>query len=396
MAGNLTSRRVEAAPPGRHSDGRGLLLVVKPGGGRSWVFRYQRDGKRAEIGLGAWPEVSLAQARKLAFEAQQAVAQGRDISAERQRDRATPTVREALQAWTGKRAGQWRGGLEGKTARQVLPPFEQHAPALLRRKVKDLSEPEIARAMAPIVRSRSEVARKMLDRLRLALRLARAQGFCGPLDWETVREMLPDGRPAVRHHAAMPLAEVPAFCSELAERDTMAARCLLFAILTAARSGEARGACWQEMDLQARVWRVPASRMKAGRAHEVPLSAAALRLLERAKADAEALWPGTEWCFPSAQTGRPLTDPGVAKLARPAGATVHGFRSCFRDWCAEVGIDRETAEMALAHAAEGGRTEAAYRRTTALERRRTVMEAWAGFVTGEAGATVLPFRREVA
>jgi integrase len=136
--------------------------------------------------------------------------------------------------------------------------------------------------------------------------------------------------------------------------------------------------------------------MKAGRAHEVPLSGAALRLLERAKADAEALWPGTGWCFPSPQTGRPLTDPAVATLARSAGATVHGFRSCFRSWCAEVGIDRELAEMALAHAAEGGRTELAYRRTTALERRRAVMEGWAGFLTGGAGATVLPFRREIA
>jgi integrase len=388
MAGRLTARKVEAAAAGRHSDGRGLILVVKPGGGRSWLFRYQRDGKRAEIGLGAWPGVSLAQARQLAFEMQRAVAQGRDLAAERQRERAAPTVREALEAWIGKRAGQWRGGREGKTARQVLPPFEQHAPALLRRKVKDLSEPAIARTMAPLVRSRPELARKMLDRLRLALRLARAQGFCGPLDWETVKEMLPDGRPSVRHHAAMALGDVPAFCSELAERDTMAARCLFFAILTAARSGEARGACWQEIDWEARVWRVPASRMKAGRAHEVPLSAAALKLLERAKADAEALWPGTGWCFPSPQTGRPLTDPGIATLARSAGATVHGFRSCFRSWCAEAGIDREVAEMALAHAAEGGRTEAAYRRTSALERRRAVMDAWGRYCTGEGAGVV--------
>ncbi|MFQ3665578.1 MAG: integrase arm-type DNA-binding domain-containing protein [Sphingomonadaceae bacterium] len=388
MAGRLTARQVERLGPGRHSDGNGLILTVKLGGARSWTFRFQRHGRRAEVGLGSFPEVSLAKARKLALECAQAVVEGRDLAAERQREREAPTVREALTAWMEKRAGKWRGGLDGKTARQVLPPFERHLPGLLRRKVKDVGEAEIARLFAPLVRERPELARKMLERLRLALRLARAQGYGGRIDWETVREMLPDGRPAVRHHPALPLAEVPAFVADLQARDSMAARVLLFAILTAARSGEARKATWEEIDWRARSWRIPPERMKAGRAHDVPLSDTALAVLQAAKAEAEALWPGEPWCFPSRQTGRPMTDVALSKLCRARGCTAHGFRSAFRDWCAEAGIDREAAEMALAHAAQGGRTEAAYRRTGAVERRRGVMERWAAFCTGKQGQVV--------
>lgn len=188
------------------------------------------------------------------------------------------------------------------------------------------------------------------------------------------------------HRAALPLAEVPRFSADLIAKDTPAARALLFLILTAVRSGEARGAAWSEIDRDAALWTIPAARTKAGRLFEVPLAPAALELLAGAQRAREVLHSSSPFCFPGPTTGRPLTDVALAKLLRQAGhatATVHGFRSCFRTWAAEVAhAPREVAEACLAHAAQGGAVEAAYLRTTMLARRRELMNQWADFVKG--------------
>lgn len=225
---------------------------------------------------------------------------------------------------------------------------------------------------------------KLRDRLRLAHELAKTEGWCARLDWEEINAALPQGRPQVRHHPALPLAEVPRFYAELAGRESMAALCLRFVILTAARSGEARGATWAEIDREARVWRIPAERMKARTPHEVPLSDEAMAVLEQACAVGEARHSGSPWVFPSPVRGRSMTDVALSKLFRPYGCTAHGFRSAFRDWAAGSGVDREIAEACLSHGPQGGAVEAAYRRTSMIARKRAALDGWAGFVTAAA------------
>lgn len=383
--GKLTARRVETAPPGRHRDGLGLMLWVRPSGARSWVLRVQRDGRRRDIGLGSWPVVTLAMAREKALALRRLILEGRDPVAERRQARETPTLARALEAWIAKEAPTWRGGRMGHTARTTPRLFARHLPALMERRVSEIDERLVLAALAPLWHERHETAKKLFERLRGTMRLAKAQGWTDrAIDWEEVREALPSGRPEIQHHTAMALADLPAFVAGLRGRPTAAARALLFAILTAARSGEARGARWEEIDLDAALWTIPAGRMKAKRPHEVPLSPAALALLHEARHDARQLRQGTALCFPSPATGKPLSDVALAKLLRVSGhATVHGFRSCFRTWAAERGAPREVAEACLAHAPEGGAVERAYLRTSMLERRRALMNDWAAFCMGK-------------
>lgn len=387
LRGRLTARRVETAPPSRHVDALGLMLWVRPSGACSWVLRVQHDGRRLDIGLGSWPVVTLAMARKKTLALRRLIKEGRDPIAERKHAREVPTLARALEAWIAKEAPTWRGGADGHTAVMTPRLFERNLPTLMQRRVCEIDEQQILAALGPVWHDKHETARKLFERLRGTMRLAKANGWTDrAIDWEEVREALPSGRPATRDHAAMALADVPAFVAGLRGRPSAAARALLFAILTAARSGEARGARWEEMDLENAVWTVPAARMKARRPHEVPLSPAALALLHEARHDAQQLRPGTPLCFPSPATGRPLSDVAPAKLLRAcghAGATVHGFRSCFRTWAAERGAPRKVAEACLAHAPEGGAVERAYLRTSMLERRRALMAEWASFCMGD-------------
>lgn len=326
-------------------------------------------------------------ARKKTLALRRLIKEGRDPIAERKHAREVPTLARALEAWIAKEAPTWRGGADGHTAVMTPRLFERNLPTLMQRRVCEIDEQQILAALGPVWHDKHETARKLFERLRGTMRLAKANGWTDrAIDWEEVREALPSGRPATRDHAAMALADVPAFVAGLRGRPSAAARALLFAILTAARSGEARGARWEEMDLENAVWTVPAARMKARRPHEVPLSPAALALLHEARHDAQQLRPGTPLCFPSPATGRPLSDVAPAKLLRAcghAGATVHGFRSCFRTWAAERGAPRKVAEACLAHAPEGGAVERAYLRTSMLERRRALMAEWASFCMGD-------------
>ncbi|MFQ3664957.1 MAG: integrase arm-type DNA-binding domain-containing protein [Sphingomonadaceae bacterium] len=380
----LSARKVQYAPPGRHIDGAGLMLVVQPAGSRSWVLRIQHRGRRRDIGLGSYPVVTLARARELALETRRAVRDGRDPVAERRQWATVPLLSQALDAWIAKEAPGWRGGAEGHTARNTPRLFERHLGGLMRRRVSDIDEAAITTALMGVWHERRETAKKLFDRLRGVMNLAKAKGHCGKLDWEAIRAALPSGKVATVRHPAMKLADVPGFAAWLLAKDTGAARALLFILLTAARSGEVRGARWEEVSFEDGVWTVPAERAKTKRPHPVPLAPAATALLHRAAADRDLLRRGSPWCFPGPTTGRPLTDVAVSKLLREAGhaqATVHGFRSCFRDWAADIAeAPREIAEACLAHAPQGGAVEAAYRRTTMLERRRSLMASWADFV----------------
>jgi len=375
---------VETAKPGRHMDGDGLMLVVQSTGGRSWIVRVQHEKRRRDIGLGGFPIIGLARARELALETRRAIREGRDPIAERQQHLAVPTLAEALHVWIAKEAPDWRGGLEGHTARVTPRLFDLHLAGLMSRRVSEINEKAVTLALMGVWHQRRETAKKLFDRLRGTMHLAKANGHCPKMDWDEVRAALPSGKIKAVHHPALKLDLLPEFARWLVGKDTAAARALLFIILTATRSGEARGAQWSEMRLKEQLWTISGDRTKTKVKYEIPLSEAAMGLLDRALTERDLLRPGNPTCFPGPTTGRPLSDVAVSKLLREAGhsdSTVHGFRSCFRVWAADVAyVQREIAEACLAHAPEGGPVEAAYRRTTMLTQRRVVMESWAAFV----------------
>jgi integrase len=247
-------------------------------------------------------------------------------------------------------------------------------------------------ALLPIWLDKPETARRVLQRITDVLTWAVAKQYRHDMPLLSAKALrMPKQAKGHAHHAAMPYAEVPAFLSLLREREGMSRLALEFAILTAARSGEVRGATWDEIDLEAALWTVPGSRMKAGRAHVVPLSPAALDCLRRAQALRTAPKPGKpDLLFPSPMTGGAMSDMALTKLLRDlgVGVTAHGFRSSFRDWASEeTAFPGEVAEMALAHSI-ADKTEAAYRRGDLLAKRRGLMDAWGRFVTGESGAVV--------
>jgi integrase len=223
----------------------------------------------------------------------------------------------------------------------------------MRRRVSEIDEAAITTALMAVWHDRRETAKKLYARLRGAMNLAKAKGHCGRLDWGAIRAALPSGEAQTVHHPAMKLADVPGFAAWLVAGDKDAARAPLFIMLTAARSGEVRGARWAEVSFEDGVWTVPAECAKTKRPHPIPLAAPASTLLHRAAADRELLGRGNPFCFPGPTTGRPLSDVALSKLLR---------------------------EACLAHAPQGGAVEAAYRRTTMLERRRVLMASWADFV----------------
>jgi integrase len=285
-----------------------------------------------------------------------------------------------------------------KHAKQWETTLESDASALARVPVNQIETDDVLRVLKPIWLAKPETAGRVRGRIERVLDAAAAKGFRSgenPARWKGhLDQLLPQRKKLSRgHHSALPYADVPGFMDRLAKREGMAAKALGFLILTAARSGEVRGARWEEMDLEAAVWTVPADRMKAGREHRVPLSARAVEMLREVepisgKSPSALVFPG--------QKGRPLSDMSLAAVLRrmDCGHTVHGFRSSFRDWAGEVStFPREIAEAALAHVV-GDATERAYRRGDALDKRRKLMDAWAGYaLTAEApSASVVPLR----
>ncbi len=388
------------AQPGRHSDGDGLYINVTRSGARSWLFMWKKDGKRREMGLGSAGSVSLARARELASECRAQVAAGldpieaRDAAAEIKPEK--PTFGAIADALIAAKESEWRNEKHRAQWRVSLMEF---AAPLRSRPIDEIDTAEVLAVLTPLWQTRPETASRLRGRIEAVLDAAKAQGHRSgdnPAAWRGhLSHLLPKrGKLTRGHHAAMAYRDVPAFIAQLRECNVIAAMALEFCILTATRSGEIYGARWSEIDVEAKVWTLPAARMKAAREHRVPLSARALAILEKL-GDAKT----SDYVFPSPRGRKPLSHVSMAKVMHRLqidGVTVHGFRSAFRDWCGEAtSFPRELAEAALAHVA-GDATERAYRRGDALEKRRGLMEAWASFCEPRAGSKVVPMTRPKA
>ena len=379
------------AKSGRYRAGETLFLNVAPGGSKSWVQRLTIDGRRRDIGLGGYPLVSLAEAREAAFENRKLARAGGDPLAEKRR-RRTPTFREAANAVHEANRPRWRNNHHIASWMQTL---ERHAfPILGDMAVDRIGREDVLGVLAPIWGEKQETARRVRQRIRTVLRWSQAHGHVEHnAAGEAIDGALP-AMPAVRQHLrALPYADVPeALRLVEASNASLAVRlCFRFAVLTAARSGEARGAVWGEIDTGAREWRIPGSRMKGGREHRQPLSDAAMAVLEQAR----EIRDGSGLVFPSpARPGRPLSDMAMTKLLRDVGladrTTTHGLRSSFRDWASEcTDAPHAVMELCLAHAV-GDSTERAYARSDLLEKRRALMQSWANYVTGGDADVVRP------
>lgn len=377
----LTPAAVKKLGPGMYADGGGLYLVVDDSGARRWALRTTVHGKRREIGLGPISLTPLSEAREKARQLRRVAREGGDPVAERDRERrrsltfeeAARTVHTEQIVPTAK---------NGKHVRQWLATLEKYAfPTIGAKPIHAVDQADVLSILAPIWTETPETAKRVRQRLRTVLDWARTAGHReGVNPVEGVERGLPKQRARVLHHEALPWQQLPALMPRLVTASGMGALALRFAILTAARSGEVRGATWAEIDTEAGVWTIAAERMKTGRAHRVPLTPAALAILEDAKAQAtrsEAL------AFPSTKPGAPLSDMTLSAVLKrlEVGVTVHGFRSTFRDWAEEAtAYPHEVKEAALAHVV-GNKAEAAYRRTDLFEKRRAMMAEWAHFAT---------------
>ncbi len=394
----LSARAVATlAKPGRHADGGGLYLSVGPGEARRWVFLYRWRGRLKEMGLGGLSSVPLAKARVRAAEARQLVADGVDPLTAKRAQEAVPTFGEMADAVVRDLGPQWRNE---KHRAQWSATLTTDAAALRPIRVDRVETTDVLATLKPIWTDKPETASRLRGRIERVLDAAKAKGHRqgeNPARWRGhLDHLLPKRQKLTRgHHAALPFASVPGFVADLRQRDAVASLALEFLILTAARSGEVRGATWAEVDLSAKVWTVPAARMKAGREHRVPLSPAALAVLAKvqplAGGQADAL------IFPGSKPGVGLSDAAfnalLIRMGRKGEFTPHGFRSSFRDWAGEAStFPRELAEAALAHVV-GDATERAYRRGDALEKRRKLMDAWSAYCEPRTTATVVPLAR---
>ncbi|QYE35247.1 integrase arm-type DNA-binding domain-containing protein [Polymorphobacter sp. PAMC 29334] len=385
----LTVRQVSAAKdPGRHSDGGGLYLRVTPGGARAWVFMTATAGKRVEIGLGPASSVPLATARRLSAQMREAVATGSDPRAVIAP--ATPlgpveitTFGKFAEDYIASVEAGWRNAVHRQQWRQSL---KDHARGLTDLPIGDISTDDVLAVLQPIWLTKAETAKRVRGRIEKTLDAAKARGLrsresMNPAVWRGhLALLLPmQSKLARGHHPALPWSEAPEFVAALRQRRAVAARCLEFVILTAARSGEALGATWSEIDTKAQLWTIPAGRMKAGVEHVVPLSSAAVALLTLVNPSQTSLHSPV-----FAVGGVARSNMAMAMLLRRMGhgnITTHGFRSTFRDWAGDAtAFPREIVEQALAHTIQN-QAERAYRRGTAVERRRELMEAWAEFIT---------------
>jgi len=390
--GKLTATAVKAAnAPGRYGDGDGLFLLVGKSGGKSWMVRVQKDGRRRDIGLGSASKVSLALARDRARIVRSQVEVGIDPVAERRKAAGIPTFREGAAAVHAEHKGGWKNG---KHRKQWLATLETYAfPAFGDWSVAAVDAPAVRDALAAIWLSKPETARRLRQRIVTVIDWAVAKGYrTVPLALPVIDKALPKQRAKVKHHAALPYADLPGFMSELRARESMGRLALEAVILTAARSGEIRLATWAELDLEAATWTIPAERMKAGREHVVPLSPQAVALFERMKAHRRG---DTDLVFPGSKRGKPLSDMTLTKVCRDMGinAVPHGFRSTFRDWVAEqTSWPAELAEAALAHVISD-KTVAAYQRGPMLEKRAQLMASWADWCEGVDSGNVVRLAR---
>jgi integrase len=407
----LTAMKVKRAKPGTYVDGDGLLLVVRHRSkdpeappSRQWVCRLQFQGRRYDIGLGSAKDVDLADARTEAAKLRRIARSGTDPLQARQSaaEAPPPPFREVAAAVHKEHAQTWGNA---KHSAQWLATLEAYAyPVLGALPVDRIDSPQIIQALSPIWLTKPETARRVAQRIATVLDYAHGQRWRkAETPMRAVRLGLPKQGKGRGHFDAMPWADVPAFFAgmdDTLEKASETTRLALeFVILTAARSGEARGARWNEIDRKAKVWDVPPGRMKSKRPHRVPLCKRALAILDRMQELRRSAEPDAV-IFEGRNHGKPISDMTLRKALRSAGLDYdpHGFRSSFRDWAAEgTSFPPALAEKALAHAVKD-KTEAAYQRGDLLDRRRKLMEAWAAYCYGqrEKAGNVTPMRRAKA
>jgi integrase len=389
----LTARTVASlSKPGKYSDGGGLYLRIDGQGGparRRWIMRFVMRDRTREMGLGGYPEISLADARKARDVSEKTLQAGQDPIEERERSRLAqigkPTFGQVADALLEAKAPEWRNE---KHRAQWAMTLREYAAALRSRPVDEIDTGAVLQVLQPIWQSKPETASRLRGRIETVIDAARAKGHippneANPARWKGHLDKLLPKRTALSrgHHTALPYARLAPFIADLRARDAMAALALEFCILTAARSGEVYGARWTEFDLDNKLWVIPAARMKAAREHRIPLSNRAFEILNAL----HVLQLG-EFVFPGQRPEKPLSNMAMEMMLRRMNleVTVHGFRSAFRDWAGnETEFPRELAEAALAHLI-GDKAEQAYRRGDALEKRRGLMEAWAHFCEPQA------------
>ena len=385
----LTVLEVKALKdPGTWWVSRNLYLQIAEGGSRSWLFRYMLNGVSREMGLGSCELVTLAEARQKVIEGRRLLLEGIDpIEHRRQKRREAAlasasaiTFRMCAKRYIAAHEAGWRNG---KHRAQWSATLEAYAyPTLGELPVASVETAHVMQVLEPIWATKAETASRVRGRIESIWDWAKARGYCNggenPARWRGHLDKLLPARSKVapvEHHVALPFAEIPAFMAELRTRPGTAARCLELTILTWTRSGEARGARWEELDFKARQWVVPASRMKAARPHTVPLADAAVALLK-------ALPRTGEYIFEGARAGRPISDMSMTMVLRRMGRdriTVHGFRSTAKDWASETTSHADiVSEMALAHTIPE-KVQKAYRRGVLLQKRRRLMTDWAKY-----------------
>jgi integrase len=386
----LTAKAVEnQKKPGLYADGGNLHLRVAPGGSKGWIFRFTLAGRTRDAGLGSYPSVSLAEARNEADRLRKQIAEGIDPVEARKRQRAASqveaerviTFEQCAKAHVASHEAGWKNDKHRAQWHSTLKTYVY--PFIGRLPVKAVDTSHVMNILEPIWTSKPETASRVRGRIEVILSWAKVRGYRdgeNPAQWRGhLDHLLPaKGRVRkVRHHAALPYSEVPAFMKVLREQEGFAARALEFLILTATRTSETLGATWDEIDWQRDLWIVPAERMKAGKDHRVPLGPRSRDLLTEMKSIRM-----NDFVFPGAKPGRPLSQMSLLMTLRRMGfghITAHGFRSSFRDWAAEcTSFPGEVAELALAHAVPNA-VEAAYRRGDLLVKRRQLMESWSEF-----------------
>jgi integrase len=377
--------------PGRHADGGGLYLFIDDAGRRRWIFMYTRGGKRTELGLGSARDLSLAKARAEATTLRAVLASGGNPKAERAKDEHVPTFGEVADAYVEAMRPSWRNA---KHAAQWTMTLTNYAAPMRDKPVDEIATRDVLDVLQPLWQRTPETAERLRGRIENVLDAAKARGHRSgenPARWRGhLDQLLPKRQRLSRgHHKALAYEALPNFMADLRSRDAVAARALEFLILTAARSGEVHGAQADEIDLEKKVWIIPAARMKAGREHRVPLSPRAVEIVEAMQALGRP-----PYLFPGPKPKAPLSSMAMAMLLRrmKSDVTVHGFRSTFRDWASETtGFPHEVCEMALAHTI-ANKAEAAYRRGDLFDKRRKLMEAWAGYCASAKTANVVPLR----
>ncbi|MDG1182658.1 MAG: tyrosine-type recombinase/integrase [Tateyamaria sp.] len=388
LSGKLTKKLVENLGAGRHGDGNGLYLVVDPSGARRWIVRVVVKGQknkkgaplRTDFGLGGADIVTINQARERALEYRRMAKQGLNPRFNAQRE--IPTFEEFAQQVHIERMPTWKNAKHGQ---QWINTLRDYAfPKIGRMPIDAIDQPEVMMCLAPIWTEKHETAKRLAQRIKTVLDVAKSKGFRSgenPVTGIKDAQALPKVKAKVKHHKAMDWKAVPAFYADLRTRKAMAAKALMFTCLTGSRTSEALGLRWEELDLEARLWTCPAERMKGGEEHRVPLTDEMLAIIEPLKA------MKSDYVFEGQKRHKPLSNMSMLMLLRRMqvdDVTVHGFRSTFRDWASEVsGVPREVAEMSLAHTV-GSNVERAYARSDLLEKRRALMNDWSVFVTGAA------------